>query len=152
MKKNNFIVCFAALLLFSLPSFAQDRDRNNGRNGRDSVNREETMVKRNTFLTEKMGLTAKETAIFIPLENELFRKKMEVGRNCFRFERELHNKKVKTDEDFNKLLKCKEDVKEQRDKLEKEYYEKFKKVLSAEKILKYQNADIEFFYVFMRDQ
>ena len=154
MRKLRIIVYFVSLLLVSLPSIAQNRDRNTTtRNGRETVDREEYMAIRNTFLTEKMALKADETAVFIPLENELQRKKIEVGRDCFRYERELNNKKDKTEEDFKRLLKCKEDVREKREKLDREYTEKFKKVLTTEKILKYQNADKEFFYNhFIRDQ
>jgi len=152
MKKSYFLICLVALLSLTLQSFAQNRDRNNGRNARDSFNREEVMAKRNTHLTEKMGLTAAEAAVFIPLDNELLRKKFEVGRDCGRLERELRNKSNKTDEDFKKLLNCREDVKEKRDRLDKEYYDKFKKVLPAEKILKYKNADQSFFDENFRDR
>ena len=93
MKKSKFILCLVALLVVSMQSFAQNRDRNNGRSGRDSISREEIMAKRNTFITERMELTVRETATFIPLENELFMKRMQIGRECNRFERELHNKK-----------------------------------------------------------
>jgi len=152
MKRSNFWVCLVALLVISMQSFAQDRDRNNGRNGRDPSRREEIMAKRNTYLTEKMGLTAAEAAVFIPLDNELLQKKFEVSRDCRRLDRELHNKKDKTDEDFKKILKCREEVKEMSDRLDKEYNEKFKKVLPAEKILKYKHADQAFFDENFRDR
>jgi len=152
MKNSNFIICLAAFLLLSLQSFAQNRERNNGRGGREPFDQEEFMAKRNIYLTEKMALTAEETARFIPLDNELMRKKFEVGRECRRFDRELRTKNNKSDEDFKKLLKCREEEKEKRDKLDKEYLEKFKKMLSAEKILKYQNADKDFFDDFFRDR
>ena len=152
MKKRAFIICLAAFLSLSLFSFAQNRERNNGRSGREPFNQEEFMARRNIYLTEKMALTAEETARFIPLDNELMRKKFEVGRECRRFDRELRTKNDKSDEDFKKLLKCREEEKEKRDRLDKEYLEKFKKMLSAEKILKYQNADKEFFDDFFRDR
>jgi len=152
MKKINVIIYFAALLIISLHSFAQNRERNSGRNGREGFNQEEFMAKRNIFLTEKMALTAEETALFIPLDNELMRKKFETGRECRSLDRELRAKNDKTDEDYKKLLKCREDEKEKRDRLDKEYLEKFKKMLSAEKILKYQSADKEFFDNFFRDR
>ena len=152
MKKNNFLICLAAFLVISLQSFAQNRERNNGRNGREPFNQEEFMAKRNIYLTEKMALTAEETARFIPVENELMRKKFELGRECRSLDRELRSKKDKSEDEFKKLLKCREDEKEKRDRLEKDYLEKFKKMLSAEKILKYQNADKEFFENFFRDR
>ena len=146
MGKIKFTVCFAAMIIVSLQSLAQNR------NGREGLNREELIAKRNTFLTEKMALSAEETAVFIPLDNELLRKKFEAGRECHRYERELNNKKEKTDEEYKNLLKCRQEVKEKREKLDREYLEKFKKILSAEKLLKYQNADKEFFDNYIRDQ
>ena len=150
MNKAKIILGLFALLILSLQSTAQNRDRGNLRNIRD-FNREEFITKRNIYLTEKMELTAEETAIFIPLDNELLRKKFEVGRECHRFERELRSKTEKTDEEYSKLLKCREEVKEIRDQLDKEYLDKLKKVVSVEKILKYQNADKEFIDEFIRD-
>ncbi|MDR2916803.1 MAG: hypothetical protein LBV74_18575 [Tannerella sp.] len=152
MKKINFIVCISALLLISLQSVAQKKDHGDSRDGRKPFDREEFISKRNIYITEKVGLTAEETAVFIPLDNELMWKKFEIGRKCHRLERELRNKNDKSEEEYNKLLKCREEVKEKRDRLDKEYLEKFKKVLSAEQILKYQNADKEFFDEYMRDR
>ena len=134
------------MISVSLLSIAQNR------NGREGLNREELIAKRNTFLTEKMALTAEETAVFIPLDNELLRKKFEVGRECHQYGRDLNSKSERTDEEYQKLLKCRQEVKEKREQLDREYLEKFKKILSAEKILKYQNADKEFFDNYIRNQ
>ena len=144
MRKIKCSICLVVALIISLQSVAQ--------NNRQAINREELIAKRNTYLTEKMTLSAEETAVFIPLDNELLRKKFEVGRECHRYERELNDKKEKTDEEFKILLKCRQEVKEKREQLDREYLEKFKKVLSAEKILLYQNADKEFFDNYIRDQ
>ena len=152
MKRSEFLVCLAVSLILSGQSFAQNRDRNNARNERDASFMEEFMAKRNSYLTEKIGLTADETAVFIPLDNELLRKRYEVGRDCERYVRELRDKKETTDEEYKKALKCSEEVKEKREQLDKEYLEKFKKVLSAEKLLKYQNANKAFMEEFFRDR
>ncbi|MDR0574581.1 MAG: hypothetical protein LBG96_11235 [Tannerella sp.] len=152
MKKINFIVCLSAVLLISLQSVAQRKDHENLRDGRKPFDKEEFIAKRNTYITEKVGLTAEKTAVFIPMDNELMWKKFEIGRECLKLERELRSKKDKSDEEYKRLLKCREEVKEKRDQLDKEYLEKFKKVLSAEQILKYQNADKEFFDEYMHDR
>ena len=152
MKKNRYIICLIALMIVSLQAVAQNRERNNGRNGRENFDREAFMATRNTYITQKTGLTAEEAAVFIPLENELMRKNFEVGRECLRLERELREKKVKTNEEYEKVLKCRTEVAEKRAKLDKEYMEKFKKVLSAEKILKYQNAAMEFMNEYMQNR
>ena len=119
---------------------------------RGGFDREAFIAKRNAFITEKVGLTAEEEAIFIPLDNELMHKKFEIGSDCRRVERQLRNKKDKSEAECQKLLKCREEVKEKRDQLDKEYSEKFKKILSAERILKYQSADREFFEDYFRER
>jgi predicted glycosyl hydrolase (DUF1957 family) len=149
MKKiKNFIVCFSALIIFALQLPAQEKE------GRKSFDKEAFTAKRNAYITEQVGLTATEASVFIPLDNELMQKKFEVGRECHRLERELkkREKDGKMNAEYNKLLKCREEVKEKRDKLDREYLEKFKKILSAEQIVKYQSADRAFFDEFVRDR
>lgn len=146
------MACVSALLLLCGHTFAQNNEAERERPGGEHkpFDRDAFFAKRNAFIVEKMGLTAEETAIFIPIENELIRKKFEAGRECFRIERELHGKKEKTDADYQKILQCQQDAKEKRDKLDSEYLEKFKKMLKAEQILKYQAADKDFFDKMMR--
>jgi len=151
MREIKYIVYLVAMFMISLQSIGQNRDGNNSRAGREA-DREALIAKRNTYLTEKMELSAEEAAVFIPLDNELLRKKFEAGRDCRRFERELNNKNEKTDEEFKKLLRCREEVKGKIEQLDREYSEKFKRILTAQKLLKYQNADKEFFDNYMRDQ
>lgn len=154
MKQVKFlIVCFSAMLMFSLQTVAQGKghhDHSGG--GRKPFDKEDFFAKRNAYITEKVDLTAEEAAVFIPLDNELMHKKFEVGRECHKIERQLRDKKDKSEEEYNKLLKCREEVKEKRDKLDKEYQEKFKKTLSAEQLLKYQRADRDFFDEYIRDR
>ncbi|MDR1525023.1 MAG: hypothetical protein LBS79_07210, partial [Tannerella sp.] len=125
-----FIMCLFALLISALQvSHGYVRELYQDRHRQESFDREAFTAKRNAYITEKIGLTAKEASVFIPLENELMQKKFEVGRECHRIERELKKKEGRTEEEYNKLLKCREEVKEKRDKLDKEYLEKFKKIL-----------------------
>jgi len=151
-KKRFFLVSLFALLIMLLvhpvafgesPECLQDGGR---------FDRDEFIAKRNAFITEKVGLTTEEITVFIPLDNELLNKKFEIGRECRSIERELLDKKEKSEAECNKLLKCREEVKEKRDRMDKEYLEKFKKILSAEKILKYQSADRDFFEDYFRDR
>ena len=151
-KKRFFLVSLSALLIMLLvhpvafgesPECLQDGGR---------FDREEFIAKRNAFITEKVELTTEEIAAFIPLDNELLNKKFEIGRECRSVERELRDKKDKSEDECNKLLRCREEVKEKRDRMDKEYLERFKKILSAEKILKYQSADREFFEDYFRDR
>ena len=147
-----FIVCLSVLLTFSLQAVAQGGGHRHSDGGRGSFDREDFIAKRNVFITERIALTTEEAVVFIPMDNELMQKKFEVGRECHRIKRDLNGKKNKSDEEYNKLLKCREELKEKRDKLDREYLEKFKRVLSAEQILKYQSADREFYDEYIRNR
>jgi hypothetical protein len=141
-----------ALLTFSQLAVAQHKDPEDPSQERKPFDREAFMTKRNAYIIEKMGLTEEESKTFIPLENELMDKKFELGRECHKLERELRKKEKeeRSEGEYNKLLKCKEEVKEKRDRVDKEYLEKFKKVLTAEQIIKYQAADKSFWEEHMR--
>ena len=143
-KANNFLIVFSALFLFSMQLVAQDGGRR--------LDRDDFFSKRNAFIAAAMDLTTEETDTFIPMDNELIHKKFELGRECRKIERELREKKDKTDDECKKLLKCKEDVKDKSSQLDREYQEKFKKVLSAEKMLKYERADRDFFESYFRNR
>jgi len=150
MKKINvFLIVTSVLFSFSMQLLAQDGGRSRG--GR-KFDREDFFSKRNAFIEAAVELTAEEVAVFIPMDNDLMQKKFELGRECNRIERELRDKKDKTDDECNRLLKCREELKEKRSQLDREYQEKFKKVLSAEKMLKYERADRDFYESYFRDR
>jgi len=151
-KTKKILLCISALLIiFSMQSVASGKSHKHFQN-RGGFDRADFIAKRNVFIAQKIALTADEEAAFIPLDNELLHKKFEIGRDCRRIERELRDKKDKSDAECQKLLKCREEVKEKRDQLDREYLEKFKKILSAEQMLKYQSADREFFEDYFRDR
>ena len=153
MKKTRKILISvsALLIMFSMQSVAVGKNHKHFQDG-GRFDRADFISKRNAFIIQKLSLTSEEEAAFIPLDNELLHKKFEIGRDCRRIERELRDKKDKTDAECQKLLRCREEVKEKRDQLDKEYLDKFKKILSAEQILKYQSADREFYEDYFRDR
>lgn len=55
-----------------------------------------------------------------------------------------------TDADYAKAVNSNLDTKIQEAQLEKEYYEKFRKILSPEKLYKYQMAESQFARSFMK--
>ena len=128
------------------------QDRREKKPGPKHFDKKEFSEKRNAYLTEQMGLTSEEASVFLPLENELIQKRFEAGRECHHLERELRHKENKTEEEYKQLLECQESVKAERDRLDKEYMEKFKAVLTSEKLYKYQEADRVFFSDLMKDK
>ena len=139
MKKHVFLT-FIVAVLFNLVDMTASGQTNRPQ----AFNREDFGARRNTFITTEVGLTAEEASKFIPLENEFKMKLFEVGRDCRRLMRENQDKKTMSDAEYLKQIECYLDTRLKEAQLEKEYYEKFKKILSPGKLFKYQQADAKF--------
>ena len=113
-------------------------------NTRQTFNRNDFLGRRNAFIIAEIGLTTEETSKFIPLENEFKMKLFETGRDCRRLTQEIQNKRNITDAEYVRMIDCYLENRLKEAQLEQEYVEKFKKILSPEKIFKYQQADTKF--------
>jgi hypothetical protein len=150
MKKFSLFFILAVFMASSFNSaYSQRHERNEDRYPFDI---KDFVEKRNIYLTEKLSLTAEEVEKFLPIDNELMRKKFEIGRDCHQLGRKIRNKKKHTEEEYAALLKCREEVKAKRFELEKEYMEKFKEVLSNEKMILYESAAKDFLNEYMKDR
>lgn len=141
-----FLTFVIAMLLFPIGAAAQEQDNT----ARRSFDKESFLKKRNAFITAELALTQEEAANFIPLMGELQQKKVEVGRKCRKLTREMRNKQNPTDAEYLEVIdEClAAGVKEA--ELDKEYYEKFKKILPPKKLYKYREADHKFMHDFMK--
>ncbi|MDR1809921.1 MAG: hypothetical protein LBR34_05910 [Prevotella sp.] len=110
---------------------------------RPPFNLEEFKQKRSEFLKKEIGLTPEEAKAFIPLCDELMRKKFELNKSIIEKNRSLINRTSVPDAEYEGLVAETFEVRKKEIKLEKEYYEKFKAVLSPEKIYKYQQAEMK---------
>lgn len=146
MNRIFFITFVAVTLLFSAGAQAQENKRERG------FDREAFEAKRNAFITAEIGLTPEEAAEFIPLCDELRRKRFEVGRTCRSLSREINKKENPTAEEYTKLIDICLEVSIKEAELEKEYYEKFKKILAPAKLYKYRDAEFKFARQFMRKE
>lgn len=106
--------------------------------------------KRNAFLVTEIGLTSEEAAKFIPIYNEFQGKKFEAGQRCRELSREIRKSKQATSEEYSRAVDECVDVKLKEAKIEKEYYDKFKKILSPEKLYKLTSAEYRFAREFMK--
>lgn len=141
-----FIITFATIsMMISLVTYAQKDNQE-----RKHFNREAFLAKRNAFITAEVGLTPEEAEKFIPLCNELQEKKFELGRECRKLSREMYKKKNPTDAEYTKVVDDFLNLRIEEAKLDKEYFEKFKKILSPQKLFKYQLAEGKFARSFMR--
>ncbi len=145
MNKIFFITFVACSVVMTISASAQ--------NGRQHPNfdKEVYYAKRNAFITAEVGLTPQEAAEFIPLCNELQEKLFQVGRECRKLTRELKQDKEGTDADYLKAIDECVNVNMKQAQLEKEYYEKFKKILSPKKLYKYRRAEGMFAREYMKD-
>jgi len=138
MKKIFLLTFFVAVLFNMIEISAQGQQGNRQILGNDFWER------RNQFISAEVGLTSDEASKFFPIENEFKQKIFEVGRECRRLTRESQQKQKMTDAEYLKLIDCYLDNRIKEVQIEKEYYEKFKKVINPVKLYKYHEADAKF--------
>lgn len=144
MNKIFFITFVACLVAFSFSAYAQEGKQHH------NFDREAFQAKRNAYITAEVGLTPEEAALFIPLCNELQVKKFEVGHECRKLSKELKRNSDATDADYTKTIDTCVEVDLKQAQLEKDYYERFKKILSPKKLYKYKRAELKFARDFMK--
>lgn len=97
------------------------------------------------FLTERSGLTAEEAEKFFPIYFELQGKKNDINAKARQTVSNASRENGHlSDDDYNKLIDNLADAKIQTAKLEKDYLEKFKKIVPASKLLRIQIAETQF--------
>lgn len=102
------------------------------------------------FITENASLTPDEANAFFPIYNELQQKKRELNRETRHFMREAAAANA-SEEQSLKAIEAQAETNIKIAELEKEYLQKFKKVLPATKILKVQNAEEQFNSQMLKD-
>lgn len=146
-----FIITFALLLVLSpLGMNAQEEGKPD-----KLFDKESFLVKRSVFITAELSLTPEEAVAFMPLCEELQQKKYEAGMKCRKLSREMKSKKMRsksepTDAEYTQVIDECLSVSMKEAMLEKEYYEKFKKILPPAKLYKYRNAEHKFAREFMK--
>lgn len=140
MKKRVVLILSSLLFLFSAVTFAQEGRGSRDKDGRDVQRKakfEQFKEKRHEYISKEMALTDKESLLFWPLCDELQEKKFELNRSLRRDDR----KSAISESDYDKMLDDYIDVKLKEAKLDKDYFEKFRTVIPAEKVLKYIRAE-----------
>ena len=128
--KHFFIT--ASLILFALTATAQHKD---------FPNWEDIQAKKIAHITEKVQFTAKEAQQFWTLYNEFLEKETALKKEFFEGQ-----KKIKEAEniDYEALNEARIRHKQALTNLQVEYYNKYKQVLSAEKLYRYYSAERSF--------
>ena len=136
MKK----ILFASLLLLltAVTANAQERPIK-----KPHFSPEEFQAKQKAYITEKADLTTQEAEAFFPLFFELQKKKFELERNVRKDFKKERNEKMTEEECRNFVYKM-ADTKIEIAKLEREYTEKYLKVLPPCKLRRVQHAEGSF--------
>ena len=127
-----FIICGFTPLLWAMDGCNQQR-----------LSPEEFRAKQKAFIIEKAGLNKEEAAKFFPVYFELQDKKKALNDKAWGLLRKGKDDKT-TEAEYAEILKGVYDARSASDKLERDYYEKFKKILSNKKIYMVQKAEMRF--------
>lgn len=140
------ITTFVALsVLLSATAYGQE-----GR-GHGKFDKASFLARKNAYITAEVGLTPDEAAQFIPLCNELWQKTADAGKECRKLNRQMRTKSNPTDTEYTEVVDICLNARIRGVELEKEYFEKFKKILSPEKLYKYKEAEHRFMGDFMKE-
>lgn len=147
MKRLAFLV-FTCVLTFGL--YAQDKSNN-----QDELRKqrwEDMKAKRAAYYTEQIELTSQEAQLFWPVFNELQDKKWKLD---LQMSAQFRNGK-KDDQgrpilDFAKVNDELIRIKVQKANLDKIYHERFKKILSPEKLFHYYGAERDWANKLLKD-
>lgn len=97
------------------------------------------------FITEKLQLTAKEAQVFWPVYNE-FEEKLELSRKSRRKDAQVAMEAIDklSDKEVENFIEAEFSQRQKELDIQKEYHEKFKKVLPLKKVGKLYLAEQEF--------
>ena len=141
MKRS--LIILVLLSSFSMMFAQQNNDREKRKEEFEKFN-----AKRMEYISKEMNLTTEQSKVFWPICNELQQKKFQLNRELREEIRKVIQKEQSgskpADDSYEKIVKLSADVKIKEAHLEKEYIEKFKAVVSAEQIFKYQHAELLF--------
>lgn len=133
--KNQFYITFLFFLFLSFSTFAQ-------REGKDHEEMSEQLkAMRVAMITQNLNLSADEAAKFFPIYNEYSTKRENIKKQLKQNRRESRNLTgTKLEASFKKGF----ELREQELALDKLYFEKFKTVISVEKIMELYRTERQF--------
>ncbi len=138
--KSKVIILFAVFSLVSLTTFAQKG--NPDKNRKDKM--KSAMIGR---ISTQLDLTPAEAEKFWPVFNEMQDKKQELRKPLMDGMKNLRKSKENgqppVDADYQKMVSLSLDYKVKDAELTKSYFEKFGKILPAEKVFKLERISME---------
>lgn len=112
-------------------------------NKKPAFSKEEFRAKQETYLNNKAELTKEEAAIFFPLYFELQDRKKTINDKAWQKARKGKDPNT-TDKEYEEIIDGIANARLECDKLDIEYLQRFKKILSPKKLFKLQRAEVKF--------
>lgn len=135
-KMKKLIVLFVMICGIIPLLWAADR-------GDQHLSRDEFRVKQEEYITEKADLSKEEAAKFFPLYFELQDRKKQLNDEAWNLLRKGKNENT-TEAQYGEIMEGVYDARIASDRLDKTYFDKFKKILSCKKIYLIQQAEMRF--------
>lgn len=107
------------------------------------LTQDEFRAKQKAYITEKSGLTKEEAAKFFPLYFELQDRKKQLNDEAWSLIRKGKNENT-SEAQYGEIMEGVYDARIASDRLDKTYFDKFKKILSCKKIYLVQRAEMRF--------
>jgi len=140
-KKGIFLLLLFGLVSTNISLFAQ-------RDEKRRAEFEQFKEKRIAFITQAVNFTSDEAKAFWPLYNELQEKKFELNRQqrkaLAQFRESEKSTKAPTESEYKNVVELTIQFKTKDAALDEEYVAKFAKIISYEKIFRYQQAEMQF--------
>lgn len=150
MKK--ILVSLLVLLVGMVGANAQNQENRRGNNG-NRPSFEQFMAEKTNFMVKEMNLNAADSTRFVALYMQLQKEKgalMHKYRNGREVFRKLHNGEELPDSLYLKVVLNDAKIQEEDARLEREYVEKFAKILTPKQLFSYMVADRKFKNNFMQ--
>ena len=137
MKKILYLI-FLSLFFINVP-FTNAQDANKA-----LMNLQEFEKNKQEFITREAGLTKEEADKFFPLNSELQKKKLELHKKHQEDMKHIKESENISDAEYEQVMKENIDLKMKEAELDKEYSDKFNKLISPQKVFKAQQAERAF--------
>ncbi|MFZ4455363.1 MAG: hypothetical protein ACOYOT_04000 [Bacteroidales bacterium] len=138
MKK---IVALLVCLLISLPTIFSQNEEPQRKKHFDIEN---FKAQKMAYLIREVGITPEESAQLFPIYNEMQQKRFKLKMEARHKAKAIFNNQNATNDECLKVIDDVLDNEIEVATLEKTYYQKFKKILSPQKLLKLKRADLMF--------
>lgn len=125
-------------IICALCTISQAQDKK-----RPGFSKEEFRARQEAYLTEKAELTREEAARFFPLYFELQDRKKKLTDESWEQARKGKNPDT-TEEEYSRIIEIVVEARIEADRLDLEYLQKYKEILSSKKIYRLQRAETKF--------